>query len=127
MGTALEVGTAIVAGDFDSDPADDLAIGGPGIFSDVSTIGDQEGGMLVLLADGDEPGDNKTLFYSDDELSVDVKAGDRVGAVLAAGDLDDDSIDELVLGVPNREVSGVNNAGPCSSSRPHRAGRMVPT
>ena len=25
--------------------------------------------MLVLLADGDEPGDNKTLFYSDDELS----------------------------------------------------------
>ena len=57
-----------MAGDFDSDPADDLAIGGPGIFSDVSTIGDQEGGMLVLLADGDEPGDNKTLFYSDDEL-----------------------------------------------------------
>ena len=86
-----EYGASIAGGDFDGDGFADLAVGSRGAGLVEVLYGTRDG-----LADprrdtlrGDGDGD-----------------GDRYGAALAAGDLDADGRDELVIGAPGRGDSG---------------------
>ena len=82
-----EYGASIAGGDFDGDGFADLAVGSRGA-----------GLVEVLYGTRDGLADPRR-----DTLDGD---GDRFGAALAAGDLDADGRDELVIGAPGRGDSG---------------------
>ncbi len=89
-----EFGKQIVVGDFDGDGNLDIAVSSPG-----SSL------VRAYLNDGD---------LSDGTLEIDVGApldSSRFGESLAAGDLDGDGDDELVIGAPRSNVDGASNAG----------------
>ena len=84
-----EYGASIAGGDFDGDGFADLAVGSRGA-----------GLVEVLYGTRDGLADPRR-----DTLRGDGD-GDRYGAALAAGDLDADGRDELVIGAPGRGDSG---------------------
>jgi hypothetical protein len=103
-------GAALAAGDFDGDGFDDLAIGHPG--EDLSGVG---GAGMITVMYGSFAGltTSRTQGWNQDSTDVggSPEVGDRFGASLAAGDLDGDGFDELIVGAPGDEVSGVLGAG----------------
>jgi FG-GAP repeat len=102
-GVSTTLGAALVAGDFDSNGQDDLAVGNP-------TEGDaSEGSVEVLLNGG--PSDSGSWISVHDGGQFDFRGNDHVGRVLGARDLDGDGLDELVIGVPDRDVNGLVDAG----------------
>ena len=95
-------GEAVAKGDFDGDGYDDLAVGAPG---------DQSGGPAagaVYLFKGTQNGLQPWRKY----LAPNRAAGDDFGAALAAGRLDDDGKDDLLVGAPHyRPRSGDERSG----------------
>jgi hypothetical protein len=99
------IGAALVAldsmvlgsGAAGSDGTTDLAVGAPG------TILHPGGGVFVLsgyFINPDNPtGRNRMLTF-------DVPAGSQAGAALAAGDIDDDPTDDLIVGIPRADKAG---------------------
>jgi hypothetical protein len=94
-------GEALVAGDFDGDGFDDLAIGAPGEDGGGGVPADM--GMVAVV----EGGPNglspafSSVFYELDLQGPDAsEAGDRFGGSLAAGDFDGDGVDDLAVGRP---------------------------
>jgi FG-GAP repeat len=99
----LQYGYAVTAGDFNSQPGDDIAVGAAG-------TGQYSAGYVdVLLSKAGQGFSHAGL--DDSNLSVDLKDQDHFGSVLSAGDLDGDGIDELIAGVPKRDVGGTQDAG----------------
>ncbi|WP_214408963.1 FG-GAP repeat protein [Sphaerisporangium fuscum] len=98
-------GSAVVSGDFDGDGCADLAIGASEEFAGPAVPDGADGNGVVQLlygtANGFRPGG--TLDVTHLGRSRDT---DRFGAALAAGDLDGDGDDELVVGVPGLEEGG---------------------
>lgn len=109
-----QFGAALAAGDFDGNGRDDLAIGVPK--ESVSGLTDA-GAVNVLYASVDglsSIGDQ--IWHQNIKLAeVDVigmaEAGDLFGSALAAGDFSGDGRDDLAIGVPGEEVSGIASAG----------------
>ena len=122
-GTAEEgdfFGYSLAAGDFNGDGKDDLAIGVPGE--------DLEGGLAIKADAGAVnivyagPGRlwfGGAQFWHQDSANAEgavedaAEPGDSFGLSLAAGDLDNDGVDDLVVGVPFEDIvnaSGVNVA-----------------
>lgn len=107
-----QTGAAVApAGDLNGDGIDDLVVGAPG----ASVNGTDSGSAFVLFG-----GSNVNLGLSDLFLTgLDgangfringAAAGDRFGSsVAAAGDLNADGLDDLLIGAPGRDSSGIDS------------------
>jgi hypothetical protein len=105
-----DFGLALVAGDFDNDGFDDLAIGVPGeavgSLSDAGAVNVLYGSASGLTATGDQ-------FWSQASSGIEgvEEAGDLFGASLTVGDFDNDGFDDLAIGAPGEDVGALNAAG----------------
>lgn len=108
FGTNHTFGSSVIAGDFNCDGYDDLAIGTPG---DYYTRG------AVIVLDGSASGLASTDFDAQhwDQNDADVgdtsESGDQFGYSLAAGDFDADDCADLAIGVPYEDVGSTSDAG----------------
>ncbi|MBL0040740.1 MAG: FG-GAP repeat protein [Xanthomonadales bacterium] len=95
-----EFGGGLAAGDFNRDGFDDLAIGVAG--EDLVNGGVNVGSVIV--ANGSAAGivlGTRTVINLDS--SGRSRSGDRYGATLASGDFNNDNVDDLAVGIPNRK------------------------
>jgi len=103
-------GVALAIGDFNGDHKADLAIGVCG--EDVN--GQSFAGAVHILY-GKRAGLKTTgqQFITQDTggISDSVEAGDHFGCALAAGDVNADGQDDLVIGVPGEDINGVESCG----------------
>ncbi|HHN93828.1 MAG TPA: hypothetical protein ENK17_03590, partial [Anaerolineae bacterium] len=101
-------GYSLAAGDFNHDHYPDLAIGVPG--REVGSAADA--GAVVVVYDIDSL--DAQLWYQDIILAPDSstpqddsEAGDQFGTTLAVGDFDDAEADDLAIGIPFEDHSGL--------------------
>lgn len=88
-------GYTLTAGDFDNDGFDDLAVGVPG---DVQG-GVAKGGVQVFFGSG-----APAVFGPGLVLGIGGSANDYIGLALTAGHFDDDSYEDLAVGIPGRDA-----------------------
>ncbi|MBP9145358.1 MAG: FG-GAP repeat protein [Thermoanaerobaculia bacterium] len=92
-------GAALAVGDFDNDGADDLAIGAPGNDhngeNDAGTVFIAYGANAGLPAGGHQ-------FLAQSDISTADEPNAEFGRALAAGDIDGDGFDDLLVGAPGR-------------------------
>jgi len=105
-------GYSLAAGDFNGDNFDDIAIGAP--FEDI--LGTNEGVVHVIYGSSLGLHVNNQLFdqlWHQDKNGVadSIQDFDNFGTALAAGDFNGDGIDDLAIGVPDEDLSGVNAEG----------------
>ncbi|MEU6716608.1 FG-GAP and VCBS repeat-containing protein [Nonomuraea sp. NPDC046802] len=93
-------GSALAVGDFDGDKCADLAVGVSEEFIGERVPGG-DGNGVVQIYKGSVDG-----LVAGEQLSPAKPSSDRFGAALAAGDLDGDGKDELVVGAPSHRSGG---------------------
>ena len=102
-------GSALVAGDFNNDGFDDLAIGTPG--EDYRGSGANAGVVFIRQFNDDfvSADDYMGVFGQDAGAN---ESGDRFGSVLAVGDFNHDGAVDLAIGSPGEDFQGSGqNAG----------------
>ena len=115
-------GRVLAVGDFDGDQFDDVAIGNPRdneVAADAGTVNVIYGSASGLTNAGDQ------LFHQNSpDIDDAAEANDLFGGALAVGDFDNDSFDDLAIGVPGENLLGVDSAGAVhilyGSARPQR-------
>jgi hypothetical protein len=95
-------GTALAVGDFDFDGRDDLAVGAPGERVPRYLGADRAGVVHVMYGSDDGlTADRDQLWgQSSRGIASNPEQDDGFGSALAAGDLDHDLYDDLVVGAP---------------------------
>ncbi|MCP4809672.1 MAG: hypothetical protein GY913_28390 [Proteobacteria bacterium] len=103
------LGYSLIAGDFDADRYDDLAMGAPG-----KAVASEKGGDgTVFVMHGDDGGLDKNQLQQLDQgdFSTPVEAGDGFGTTLATGDFDGDRYDDLAIGAPFEDSPSADDVG----------------
>lgn len=101
-------GSALASGRFDGDQFDDLAIGVP----QERISANQQGAVNIIYGTGTglvSPG-NELLSQEGNYEGV-PELNDAFGSALASGKFNDDTYDDLAIGVPGEEVNGDAGAG----------------
>lgn len=108
-----QFGSALIAGDFDGDGRDDLAIGAPMEDHEGDTTLFDAGAVHILMGSNSGLRAQGQLYIVQNTFQVfgDAQAGDRFGAALASGDFDNNNRDDLAIGVPGDSVNGSSEAG----------------
>ena len=105
-----QFGSALVAGDFNNDGRDDLAIGVAN-----ESIGPRIGAGAVNILRGSAAGLNTVSDQLWHQNSANIQGvaeiGDNFGASLSSGDYNDDGYQDLAIGVVNEDIGTRRNAG----------------
>ncbi|HEX2064895.1 MAG TPA: hypothetical protein VHE80_10795, partial [Acidimicrobiales bacterium] len=104
------MGAGLVTGDFNGDGRADVAAGVPD--EDVGDVADA-GGVNVLHGSTTLAGRSDQGFLAQGLLNVSdsIESGDRMGAVLAAGDFNRDGRADVAAGAPTEDVDAFADAG----------------
>ena len=103
------LGASLAAGDVNGDGCADLAIGVP-----ESTQGGKRNAGSVVVVLGHEDGLDESETVTEltwGTLPGGPRTGDRAGSAVALGDIDCDGHDDVLIGVPGRDIKGRANVG----------------
>ena len=108
--TGDEFGAALAAYAFGTDGFGDLAIGVPG--EDVAGITDA-GSVNLIQGSATGLGAHWNREFDEDVSGMPGRAAryERFGSVLAVGDVGGDILTDLIVGVPDERLSGIDSAG----------------
>jgi hypothetical protein len=104
-------GSALAVGDFDDDGVDDLAIGVPGEAVGATAAAGAVQILYGIAGQGLSSNGNQLFHQDSDGVPGGAEEGDRFGSVLAAGDVDCDGIDDLVIGTPDEDAGATVDVG----------------
>ncbi len=101
-----QTGYSLAAGDFDCDGRDDLAAGAPR-----EELAEGRAGAVVVAYGARSGFRRGHALYRGEVLPGEPQDGELLGAALAAGDIDQDGCDDLVIGAPDATIAGRVRAG----------------
>jgi hypothetical protein len=105
-------GSALASGDFNNDGFHDLAIGAP--FENIGTVVNGPGAVNVLYgsSSGLQTSSPSDQFWHQNIPGVEdsVESGDGFGSALAAGDFNNDGLNDLAIGVPSEHVNQIGSS-----------------
>lgn len=105
-------GYALATGDFNGDNFDDLAVGIPGEDLEIGALSIDEAGAIEIYFGGNGGITTAGAYIiTDNDTLNPAQQGALMGWALASGDFDNDSLDDLAVGLPGKNTSGVANHG----------------
>ncbi|GMU65599.1 MAG: hypothetical protein AMXMBFR36_18730 [Acidobacteriota bacterium] len=114
---------AFAAGDFDGNGVDDLATGIPHHDGPTNNVVPDSGAVLVRYGvAGAGPSALNTILR---QLGDGFEEGDVFGYALAACDFDGDGFDDLAVGAPGEDITGIEDPGAVFVFRGSNAGIVV--
>jgi hypothetical protein len=99
---AGDTSSGIISGDFNGDDAQDVVLGAS--LADGPADDRPEAGEVYFFPGPFGPGDTRDAGEDEQALTVyGANAGDQLGRAMAAGDVDGDGIDDILLGTPTAD------------------------